>query len=77
MMQQHSGRSLERISKQDFLALSDRFSELPMYFLKFFGSTDVNKVRCGDGYEDGHVHVHVYMWVGICICWSCISLYPS
>lgn len=45
MMQQHCGRPLDRINKQDFLGLCGPFSELPMYFLKFFGSTDVHKVR--------------------------------
>lgn len=44
MMQQHCGRPLDRINKADFLGLCGPFSELPMYFLKFFGSTDVHKV---------------------------------
>ncbi|KAG9298777.1 hypothetical protein G9A89_012845 [Geosiphon pyriformis] len=41
MLQQFAGREL---SPEEFFSATERFQQLPMYFLKFFGSTDLTTV---------------------------------
>jgi twinkle protein len=44
MLTQYAGKCLEGIEKADFEVLTEQFSTLPLYFLRFFGHTDVDKV---------------------------------
>ena len=45
MLRQYSGRQLSAdLSKEEFDDLANKFSTLPLYFLKFFGSTQVDQV---------------------------------
>lgn len=44
MLHQMSGKSLSKVSMDELETIADEFQELPMYFLRFFGSTDVDEV---------------------------------
>ena len=44
MMTQLHGASLAGVDRDTFEAVGDRFTELPLHFLRFFGSTDVDRV---------------------------------
>jgi len=45
MLMQHAAASMEmEVSSENFSDLADRFEELPLYFLNFHGSSDVDEV---------------------------------
>lgn len=44
MLTQFAARDLSAATKEDFDRISEQFSQLPLYFLRFFGSTQLEQV---------------------------------
>lgn len=44
MLMQFAAKDLSNVSKEEFDRIAEQFSQLPLYFLRFFGSTQLEQV---------------------------------